>query len=441
MRRVILFLTIYFISVKTHGQVVWNLDSCVQYATQNNTSILQASLRIRAVRAQMQQSSARRVPSLSFDNNIGWQGGRSIDPTLNTYTNTNLVFQNLGLQSGITLFNWFSISNTILAEKKNVESSVLDLEKLKNDISLNIAAAYLQVLLSNEKIEISKKQIQLTSGQLETTQLLFNQGRQTQANVLQLQAQLSRDSTIYFDSMLNDYQSNANLLKLLGIGPEQQIKISREVPEKSILNIMEMQPETIYQIALTNQPLQKENAVKLKEFEYRIKAAKAAQYPTLSANAGIGSNFANTFRDALGRPIPYGQQLFNNNFQQSFYLSLNVPIFYNKQLKTNYKLAQSEYNNQQLTIVNNNLELKHKIYAAYKNVLNSWNRYQSMKNSLSQLQEAFELEKISFNTGNTPLVSFLNLGNTLFQAQTDKITSYYEYIFSMRILEHYQKIN
>ena len=169
MRKRLLIVLCCTIPLTILAQEKWDLRKCVDYAMQNNISVKQADVQARTAALQKKFADAQVYPNLSFNTQGGFNFGRSIDPTTNQYTTSKVFFQSFGLQSGVTLFNWFSIKNNRLSADMDDKAYSLGLERARNDISLNVAAGYLQYLLSIEQANIAKVQIAQTQSQLDNT--------------------------------------------------------------------------------------------------------------------------------------------------------------------------------------------------------------------------------------------------------------------------------
>lgn len=107
-------LTIFIYNTAPSQGKYWSLEECITYATAHNVSVQQADVQARISALQLEQSKAAKIPTVSFSTNAGGQFGRSIDPTSNTFINSQIGYQSYGLQTGITLFNWFRTQNTKL---------------------------------------------------------------------------------------------------------------------------------------------------------------------------------------------------------------------------------------------------------------------------------------------------------------------------------------
>src|SRR5215203_4532365 len=134
------------------AQEKWDLRKCVEYALEHNITIKQQDIQAKIAELTLKQSRASQIPSLNLGTNIGLNTGRSIDRTTNQFTTESIFYNSFSLQTNVDLFNWFSKRNTIAGNKLEAEASLARVDQLKNDISLNVAAAYLQALLSKEQV-------------------------------------------------------------------------------------------------------------------------------------------------------------------------------------------------------------------------------------------------------------------------------------------------
>ncbi len=204
----------------------WDLQRCVDYAVQHNISVKQSDVQARITALQAKQAKSATIPSLNFNTNAGYQFGRSIDPTSNQFINQQIFFQSYNLQTGVTLFNWFNIKNQTKAAQANEEASRLDISRVKNDISLNVVSAYLQLLLAIEQINIAKAQISLTDSQRILTRKQVDAGSMPELNAAQLESQLAIDSSNYITAVSSMMQNKLQLVALLNLNAEEPFEVS-----------------------------------------------------------------------------------------------------------------------------------------------------------------------------------------------------------------------
>ncbi|WP_447641995.1 MULTISPECIES: TolC family protein [Chitinophagaceae] len=468
MIRKFVFCVVALLPCMGRAQDYWDLRRCVDYAVEHNISVKQTDVQARLQLLQAKQSKANQVPSLAFSSNGGYQFGRSVNPSTYEFTNNTIFQQTYNLQSSITLFNWFNIKNTIKANQKNADAATLDINRAKSDVTLNVAAAYLQLLLSKEQVNIAATQIELTQKQLDLTRKKVDAGSVPELNAAQLASQLATDSSTYITNSAQMEQNKLQLFALLNLSADTPFEVGvPDVDKIPLLPITELQPGELYQTALNSQYLQKVDSLKIEGAVYNIKAAKGAMYPTITAFAGVGSNFANnysnlsgvrSFVDTIGAvnvggtnyavtsvggaPIytkpSYFKQILNLNLNQSVGLSLNVPIFNYRQLRTNYERAKENLHVLELQKEQDDLTLQQNIYTAYNNALTGIQNFHANTKAADYASYAYSLSQKRYDIGMLTTSDFLVVQNDMYQAKIKQVASRFEYIFRLKVLEFYK---
>src|SRR3569833_295292 len=224
-------------------QNTWDLRRCVEYAIANNISVKQKDVLVRQAALSTKFAKAQSLPNLSFSTSGGFNFGRSIDPTSNQYTTNSVFFQSYNVNAGVNLFNFFSLKNSQKATELKEDALNAGLLDVRNNISLNVANAYLSYLLAIERSNTAKVQIQQTTSQLNNTRKLVDAGSMPELNAAQLEAQLATDSTTYITEQGNAEQSRINLMGLLNLDASTPIEVSVPDVEKIPLEpLSELQP-------------------------------------------------------------------------------------------------------------------------------------------------------------------------------------------------------
>ncbi|MGH2643271.1 MAG: TolC family protein, partial [Chitinophagaceae bacterium] len=369
------------------------MQRCIEYARSHNIQIKQQVLQRRLSELQLQQSRLSRIPSLNGSGNYGYNFGRSIDPTTNQFVGSQLSFSGLSLNTGVTLFSWFQVRNTIAANKYAAEASNAVLDKMMNDISLNVANAYLQMLLAEEQTKVSEEQIALDQSQLANTTQQVKAGALPESNEADLEAQLARDSATYITNKNNILSTILQMKALLNLDfrteftPEQP-----DVAKIPILNLATLTPEEIFNDALRNQPQLIADSLQVLSSEKQVAATKATRYPSLSIGAGLGTNYSSSYARPEGEVItqipatpigsvkingsdymvnslpqsitspkyvqpPLGTQI-GDNLRENIGLNLNIPIFNGYQTHLQIHRAKINLENLKLTHEQDVLTLK-----------------------------------------------------------------------------------
>ena len=456
-----------------YAQDTWDLRRCVDYAIANGISVKQADVQARIAALNTKRAKAQTYPTLNFSTQGGYNLGRSINPTNNQYTTSDVLFQNYTLSSNITVFNFFSLKNNHKAIATLEEANKIFVDAAKTNITLSVANYYLNYLLSLETANAAKLKVDLTRQQLGNTRKLVDAGSMPELNAAQLEAQLATDSSSYITAMATADQNKINLMGALSLDMATPFEVSIPDVDKIPLEpIAELQPGDVYQAALGTQPQQKFDSLNVLAQQYTVKSTKAAQYPTISAFAQLGSTYASTFAnyaetyvpngkfDTLGSvlvngakyytttpgyninttstKIPYLTQVTNNNFTQAFGVTLNVPIANNRQLKTNYQIAKLNLENFKLTQKQDDITLQSNIYLAYSSAVSSLESYNAAVKAHQTQQYAYDLSKKRYDIGVLSTIDLILTENNLFTAEVTELSDKYNYVFRMKILEFYK---
>jgi outer membrane protein len=452
------------------AQEKWDLRKCVEYAQEHNITIKQQDIQAKIAELTLKQSRASQIPSLNFGTNIGLNTGRSIDRTTNQFTTESIFYNSFSLQTNVDLFNWFSKRNTIAGDKYASEASRASVDKLKNDISLNIASAYLQALLAKEQINISKVQISQTRYQLDNTQKLVDAGSLPELNLAELEAQLATDSAALITAEGTEIQSLLLLKSLLQLDAGVAFDVDAPPVEQiPIEPIGELQPEAVYVLALKNLPQQQVSKYNLEAAKKYADAARGQMYPTLSMGASLGSNYSNlknnqqllsslpigvdTIAAVSGSntPVvvpkfdtrfrffanPYGTQL-GDNFSNNIGISLNVPIFNGRSARTNWQKQKLQVENFTLQRDLDNMTLKQDIYKAYTDAATSLQKFNASTKRVSSAQKAFDFAQKRYDVGLLNTIDLLTNQNNLFRAKIDRLSAQFDFVFKMKLLEFYR---
>ena len=193
----------------------WDLKRCVEYATSHNISVKQADIQARIAGIQVKLSKLAVYPSVSGNSGMGVRFGRSIDPTTNTFATTQFLYQNIGLSGGMQLYNYGSLKNSVAVADLNAKAALADIDRIANDISLNVANFYLNILAAAEQVKITQVQIAQTLTQLEITKKRVDAGALPELNLAEIQVQLASDSSNYVGAYTGYEQNILNLQKIL----------------------------------------------------------------------------------------------------------------------------------------------------------------------------------------------------------------------------------
>jgi outer membrane protein len=477
----ILSLVLVALSVVSNAQLPskWDLKTCVEYAVQHNISVQQADVQSRLAKLQADLAKNSQLPTMSGSSGMGLRLGRSIDPTTNGFTNTQFLYNNFGLNGGVQIFNAGKLRNNAAATNYSWQASVADMQNASNDISLNVATYYLQVLSAIEQTEIAKIQIQQTIEQLNATKKRVEVGLLPEINLLELETQLANDSSSFISAYSSVEQSKLSLKALLNLDASSPFDVLvQPVDQIKLQPFADLQPDYVFNIASQNLPNVKAANLRVKAADKNILSAKAGFYPTLSFGYNLSSNFSNSFKYISGyemsgfsnvnaaspfvtmnntkyyvqspvfSPVSatrnwsnvwngWGNQV-NNNFGQSLGFQLSIPIFNAGQSRIAYQQAKLNYRSAALQEENTQRKLKQDIFSAYTNAIVALNKLNATQKAVSSSEKAYTFASKRYELGLLGTIELLNNQNNYLKAKVNFKAAQYEYVFRIKLLEFYK---
>jgi outer membrane protein len=447
----------------------WTLQDAISFALKNNISIRQNVINERLAHLTLQQSKYAQLPSLNINPSYGISNGRSVDPTTNQFVTSSYSFVSASASSNVLVFGWFQQRNTIEKNKLSWDASKADLDQLKNDVSLNVATAYLRVLMAREQIKVNEKQVNLSKEQLKQTKQFAAAGRLPELNVAQLEAQLASDSSGLISALADYTASILDIKALMNMDFEAPFEpFIPEIPMEDRISLNTLSPDYIYHEALRNIPSIRSSDLKLRSAQKNYAATKAGLWPQLTLGGQLGSNWTSTYKqvdgyNVDGTYVPTGTfvnvggstydvvqpnvqpnitspgffKQMDNNFRQTVSATLNIPIFNSWQTQFQTRQAQLNVYTQELNKYQTDLKLKQDVYKAHNDVVNAIQKYYAAKRSQDAARRAFDFAQKRYELGLTNTIDYLTTQINLYKAEASFLNSKYDLIFKLKVIDYY----
>ncbi|HZL10415.1 MAG TPA: TolC family protein [Prolixibacteraceae bacterium] len=410
------------------AQESWSLQKCIDYALENNIQIKQQKLNSDYYNNQLGQAKYNRLPNLNAGLQNNQYFGRS-DGGNGLIIDQNSNRSSGSISSNITLWNGFTLNNAIKVADMDLRASLEDMQKAKDDMMLNIAASYLEILFAEELGIVAEDLLKITQLQLDRTGKLVDAGSLAKGSLLEIEAQYAREELDVVNAQNRLQLAYLALYQLLELPSTESFLIEKpSFPEIganiSLLNSME-----VFKNAVQFRPSVKSAEFKLESARNQLLIAKGNLLPSLTFGGNYSNfylNIGNSFNDQLKIHGSYG-----------FGLSLNIPIFNHFQAQTQVKNSQITLENTELQLQSTKNLLRKDIEQAYTNALAAFKRYVANQKAVVSSKEAFRYTEEKFNVGMINSVEYNQSKNNLSKAQSDLLQAKYEYIFRTKILDFY----
>jgi outer membrane protein len=450
-------------NLTANAQEKWSLQKCVEYAAANNLQVKQSILTQQTSEVNLLQYKLGLLPNLSGTAQQGFSFGRNIDPYTNTYVVSNINYSNFALNSNLVLFNGFSKIDQIKQSQFDLAANQKATQQMIDNISLNVANAFLQVVLDKEQLSVAQDQVDLSKESVDHTQKLVEGGALAEGSLFDVQAQLAKDQQSLVTAENNLALAILNLQQLLNLDKP----VDTDVPSLDVtaeMLIINTDSGKLYQSALTTQPEIAEGQFKVNSSEKALSVSRGAYYPTLSAFASVSTNFSSIAQNLVyGTPtfepigivegtdeivetpvstytlqnIPFNTQI-DNNLGKIVGLQLNVPIFSGLQNRSNVERSRINLQNEQLNFAITKQQLQKDVETAYTNAVGASKSYVASMQSEESLKKAFDYATAKLNAGLITGTDYDTAKNNYEAAESTLLQSKYQLIFNLKVLDFYQ---
>tara|TARA_Y100000768_G_C23983849_1_gene687536 strand:+ start:1020 stop:2462 length:1443 start_codon:yes stop_codon:yes gene_type:complete len=450
-----------------------DLEECIEIALENNLQLKRSIINEQLQKVGYNQSLLQQAPTLNVFSNYGNNYGRSIDPTTNTFISNNSNFSGISASSNMNLFSGFSVRNNIKRSKALLEKSVFDLENTKNNVMLSVVSAYLNVLLNTERLDNARFQLQSTQEQLNRTNKLVDAGSIAITNKLNLEAQLAGDELALIQQENNYRLTILQLKQLLLLETQKEIKIIKPVVELSPSTVIDSDPNEIFNLAVSLLPEIKSAEKNAQSSLYDLRISRSGRYPSISVSSNFSSNyssFANREREFYDgfsmQPTTIGF-LTNNPLEtvsslslvpnvvgsdkdftileqwkdylsKSLSFSISIPIFNRYQTSANIKRAKLNKEIADIGVIEARNQVRQTIETSFNDALAASKSYSASQKQVRALEESFRIIKSQYNLGSVNYTEYQISNNNLVRATNDLLSSKYDYIFKLKVLDFYQ---
>lgn len=457
------------------GDNVWTLRECIDYAWANNLTIRQRDLDIRSSEVNLLQSRMQQLPNVNANANYGWNTGRSVDRFTNQFIQQTFNYNSWGINASVPIFQGFQVRNSISQGALSVKASQLSKDQALQDVALNTALAYLNVLNNEELAAVARLQVQTSTEQVERTDKLVKAGSLPINNLYDLQSQLANDQLNLVNAENSVKISKVNLMQTMNLAVTDDFEIAK-------VNVADPDGQSygtsttdIYNTALATQPGVRAANTQIESFKYSVKVARGGLYPTLSAFGNINTNYASSAPPTLFTPDGTRRNVFlpdtvfggslgenqqvifrkesvpNGVFSENTYwrqldfnrssnygISLNIPIFGGWVARNRVSQAIIQQKQAEVTAEQTKVTLRQNVEQAYNNMTAAMQRFRANNEAVRAQDLAFSATKIRFESGLLNSVDFSLAQTRLGQAKANLVNAKYDYIFRMKILDFYQ---
>ena len=418
----------------------WSLEACIDYAYANNIQLKQKVEEQEARKVELHTSKHSWLPAVNANMGQSFQFGRSTSKS-GVIVDQNASNTTFNINLDMPIFDGFKIPNDIAARKLDLQAAIESLNKAKEDLAINIASYYLQVLYNKELQRVAQLQVDLDKEQVNKTEAMVDAGKVPLSQLYDIKAQLAKDEVTLTEAANNVQLALLDLAQSLELERSDRSFdiVTPQITDAVAENMSSiLPPETIFDQAVTFKPQIKEQEYLLESQKRMLKVAQAGYYPKLNFGASYSNGYYHTsmggeFADTRS----FGDQL-KQNGQKIVGFSLSIPLFNRFQVRNSVRSARIGINNQQLMLENSKKTLYKEIQQAYYNATAAQEKYQASDKSVAASKEAFDYAQVRYAAGKSTVFEFNEAKTKYAQSLAEQAQAKYDFIFRAKILDFYR---
>ncbi len=408
------------------------LKEALDVAIKNNLTYRESQIQAEGTNVELMRVKSLQYPRIGFGVGQDLRIGRSIDRFTNSYIEEVYSTNGFGIDATITLFNGFQIKNQIQQNILLKEAGAKGIEAARNLVTINLLQAYLQVLASQELVEVARQQVETSKTQLDRINKMVSAGILGQAEYFLIRSQLANDEFSYVTTRNALKTNRLQLFQLMNLTPSNNIVFEPISDEINIYKLDDDFVNSLYQQSLASFPSVKRAELQLKSYDNLIKATKANTMPNISLSANYGA-----FYSTSNKAENYVTQI-NGTRNGSLSLNFNIPILGGLQNRPRIAAVKVQ---QQLTenVLNTaKLQLRQAIEQSFQSFDAASERYKVATDQVNINQDNIKAVESKISAGTVNSVEYVLAKTNYDRARSNLVQAKYEVLLQQKILDFYK---
>jgi len=420
------------IACQAHAQQPWSLQQCIDYALDHSLAVQRQMNTVKQQQITLNSSKNQYLPELTGSASEQLSFGRALTID-NTYANKNTNSTSFSMSVNVPVFTGGQIENDIKVKRLGLQAALADLDKAREDISLQVITSYLEAVYQKDLVSVAKRQVELSAAQVARMQKLYANGKASEADLAQIKATHASDQ-LSLTQQENSYTIAAlTLSQLLELTTPEGFDVV--IPaEVDVNQIVLTSPDVIYAEALGIKPQIKAEQIRIESAEKSIRLARAGYYPSVYLGGGIGTSY---YKTNGYQTQGFGQQM-KDNFNQYVGLNVSIPIFNRFSTRNSIRTAKVTLLTQQLQLEETKKTLYKEIQQAYYNAIAAQKQCLSSDVALESSRTSFDLMQRKYENGKATATEYQEQKTALLKAEATALQSKYTFLFRQKILDFYR---
>jgi outer membrane protein TolC len=427
----LLCIILFFLVSKASAQEILSFNDCLDLSFKNNLLLKTAKISEELATYQYKASYGKLLPVVFADGDNRNTWGREVDPITNLYVDTEINLFRGGIEADYNIFSGFKDINGIKLANQEADIKKLNIDRIKFQITIELAKKYITILYLEEIINANKEQIKSSEKQLEIADLKFSNGTISESELFKIKSQKASEELDLLKNQNLLVDNLVNLKQLMNIPLEQEILLQK--PNLDIIqsNELEISQYELAKKAVEINPNYSISLLEQDKAETSLSIARSFRYPELDMNFQYNTRF-NTLD-----PINSVEDQFNTNVLTRLQFVLTIPIFNQFENSLRVKTGKININQSKVNtdVVKN--ELSKEVIKAITDTKTSIKKKETSAIAFEYSKKSYEADLLKFELGKININEMNTTKTNLNNAQADLIRSTYELLYNNGLIKFY----
>jgi outer membrane protein len=437
MKRIIIT-SAFFVYIVCSAQTQWTLDDCINYGLENSYKVKESIHNLEARKVNLNTTSKSILPSVNAYVGQNFDFGRTTRPD-NVIVDQSQSSTTFDIRAQMPLFEGFRVYHQKASDELNLQAALYDLEQAKENLSINITAYFLQVILTKELYKLAVEQKTISEEQVQRIEILVEGGKTSNSDLYAAKATLASDM-VNITKTNNSYNlAKLDIAQLLNVPDVADFDVA--TPDEDINDLIgnQLRISTYIDNGVNFRPGIKAAETRIEKGKKDILVSKSGYYPSLTLSAGYGTGYYHLLSNNEGiANTPFGRQI-NSNSREIIALNLNIPIFNKMKTSDNVKLSKIQLSQNELIFEETTRNFIKEIQQSYYNAVASSESYHAAQEAVAATNIAYQYEEIKYFNGASNIYEYNEARLRYQKSLSEEIQAKYDFIFRLKILEFYSK--
>jgi outer membrane protein len=402
-------------------------DEAVRIALEQNASVRQAENAAKLGSVNVRRARGQFLPDLSLSTRGGQSFGRTFNQDEGRIVEQTTDTLNVGVSSGVTLFDGFANTASLREARFNAAASDLDLDRTRETIVFTVASNFLALVQEQEQLRVQRENLTAQGALERQISSYVDAGARTIADLYQQQASVASARLAVVEGERAVQLAEVDLMETLQLDPAGVYQFEAAQPSAASQDVPGL--EAMLTSAYAQRADLKAEERRVAAAEQAMTIARSGRWPTVSLSAGYGTSYTSASDFDIS-------DQFDQRRGGSVTLGFTIPLFDRGATSAAIRRAEIEADNARLALDTRRKEVGLDIRRAHLDYLAAREQLSAADAQVRAAQLALQAVEDRYAAGAATLVELSQARATQVGAASAQVTARSNLLFQRTLVDY-----